>query len=171
MNPIVHSFSTSLAKSMDPKITAALDRIYRHEFGQTIGIHRYDGRSARDLSVQRLGIDLAILLPDGQTLITVEEKIRFRKFDDILVEIISNDRTQKPGWAFTFQADYLMYYRTPLPKHYGLYNRDPFKRTVAENIKTWKNRYQIITAKNEGYNTISVAIPIPVFDEVYNLYL
>jgi hypothetical protein len=82
--------------------------IYKNEFGDGIKIKRY-----LPLERERNGIDLEIILPNGERK-TVQEKKRSKMYQDILIEYCSqfNQNTQtcnKPGWIYEISSDYLVY--------------------------------------------------------------
>ncbi len=108
---------------------------------------------------QFLGIDRVIQLDTGKTLY-IDEKKRESVYDDILLEFISNDVTGSPGWMEKkLLIDYIAYAFMPL-KHCYILDWNLLKRAWKHCKESWKNKYKIIYAQNEGYKTISVAVPI-----------
>lgn len=157
------NFKERLGQSQRADITTRLDRYYLARF-QCVRVERRDD----DLSFQRAGNDLVLHFADG-TDQTVEEKIRFRTrpdgtdYPDVLLETISNDVTQTPGWAIKpFAADWLCYYRVHSDITL-LFPGDAVRAAVRLHIEEWKQRYREKPAQNVGYRTWNVAVPDSVF--------
>ena len=114
---------------------------------------RNDGRA------QRGGIDRVMTLNSGRTL-TVDEKVRDKVWPDILLEYWSDRDRKTVGWvAKDLACDFIAYAFVPSATCYLL----PFqtlRRAWRMNGKQWVKQYQKIEALNEGYVTVSVAVPI-----------
>ena len=67
---------------------------------------------------QKAGYDIELHLEDGRIL-TIEEKIRFKFYPDLLVEIKHYNGNEKPGWLFKSQAEILSYVQ-PYKKGYHI---------------------------------------------------
>ena len=107
---------------------------------------------------QYLGIDRVIYLNSGKTLY-VDEKLREKVYSDILLEYLSNDRTQAPGWMEKdLLIDYMAYAFLPIQKCY-LFDWQMLKRTWKYYRNIWIKEFGTVTAKNQGYNTLSVPVP------------
>jgi hypothetical protein len=110
---------------------------------------------------QVLGVDRIIYLENGKCL-TVEEKVRTRVYDDVLLEYISNDQTNRPGWIEReLTIDYLAYGFLPNKTVY-LFDWNFLRRAWHENKEDWKERYHIAKAPNKTYTTYSVCVPIDI---------
>ena len=125
---------------------------------------------AEDGDHQRVGIDRTIVLESGAA-IWIDEKVRRGDWDDILLEYISNDRTQSPGWVEKhLVCHYISYLMEPTEKLYIL----PVIQMQAawlKNKKSWIAKYPKIEAQNNGWNTISCAVPIRVlYPEIGKMY-
>jgi hypothetical protein len=112
-----------------------------------------------DTQSQRLGIDRLILLSSGRVL-AIDEKKREQDYNDILLEYLSNDSTGAPGWIEKeLQIDYLAYAFMPSKRVY-LFPWDMLRRAWLHYKADWLKKYQIPPARNKGYCTHSVAVPI-----------
>jgi hypothetical protein len=108
---------------------------------------------------QCLGIDRVIQLKSGKTLY-VDEKKRTKVYSDILLEYISNDKTNAPGWMEKdLQIDYLAYAFMPTKRCY-LYPWQMLRRAWINYKDCWIKNYGTQSAPNKYYNTLSVAVPI-----------
>ena len=121
-----------------------------------------------DCQGQRLGIDRIVQLGSGRTL-KIDEKKRERDYGDILLEFVSVDRTNAPGWMEKdLQIDYLAYAFLPSQRCY-LLPWNMLRRVWANWGRMWisygaKNLggFDIVAAANRGYQTWSVAVPTKV---------
>lgn len=124
--------------------------------------HRQDGIH------QRQGIDRSIILKNGKT-IWIDEKVRFRNkltgkvYADIAVEEWSDERAQSPGWVKKqLFCDYIAYAIAPLGKCY-LLPVVQLQTAWLVNGENWKQAHKPpVRAQNNGWMTISWAIPVPV---------
>ena len=112
--------------------------------------------SKDDLKTQFKGIDKELQFNDGH-IIKIEEKKRRKDWGDILLEIWSNEATQRKGWLYTSQSDYIVYIIEPSKKVFLL-------KTLA--LRQWAIQNQDYidslphkNAINDGYITVNVAIP------------
>lgn len=111
-----------------------------------------------DGELQRSGIDRTIVLNSGKA-IYVDEKIRREDYGDILLEYISNDKYQTPGWVCKpLFCDYIAYAVLPIKKCY-LLPVPQLQKAWLENKQYWMDTYKLIKAKNKNYNTLSVCVP------------
>lgn len=114
-----------------------------------------------DTDSQRMGIDRIVALGNGR-LLKIDEKKRTRAWDDILLEYVSVDKTGAPGWIEKdLQIDYLAYAFMPTKQCY-LFDWLMLRRAWLQFSDEWKAKYSTKRAKNNGYTTLNVAIPIPV---------
>src|SRR5690606_25568590 len=92
-------------------------------------------------------------------------KKRSQVYDDILLEYLSNDHTNAPGWIEKdLQIDYLAYAFMPIKKVY-LYPWQQLRLAWKRNGAYWKRRYRNVQAQNYGYSTWSIAVPITVLNQ------
>jgi len=154
---VTHNFQDSLAKSQAQANAPWWHNVYKQAFPtmESSVCVRDDGWA------QRGGIDRVITLASGKTL-TVDEKVREEDWPDILLEYWSSKENRTRGWiAKDLACDFIAYAFVPSETCYLL----PFLSLRAawrDNHKKWVGQYRKIEAKNPGYTTVSVPIPIPV---------
>ncbi len=157
MSAKIHDFEESLAKSHAQADAPWWMDVYRSAFPNLASAVcvRNDGWA------QRGGIDRVLTLQSGKTL-TVDEKVRDEDWSDILLEYWSNEASQTPGWvAKDLACDFIAYAFIPSQTCYLL----PFqtlRQAWRRNRKIWVRDYPKIEAKNQGYVTVSVAVPTGV---------
>jgi hypothetical protein len=157
---VIHNFNDSLAKSHAQEDAPWWESVYRKAFPTFLAMHsvRNDGWA------QRGGIDRIIILASGKNF-TVDEKVRSKDYDDILLEFWSDEQHSKPGWiAQDLACDFIAYAFVPSQRCYLL----PFqqlRRAWLENRYEWVKSYKRVHAENFNsyhYTTVSVPVPIPV---------
>ena len=158
----VHDFQESLAKSQAQADAPWWLEVYRKAFPdlQSSVCVRQDGWA------QRGGIDRVLTLSSGKTL-TIDEKVRENNWPDIALESWSQhygykDPRNVPGWAAKKLAcDFIAYAFVPSATCYLL----PFqtlRRAFMANYLDWKREHGELPARNNGYQTLFVPVPIPV---------
>lgn len=181
----VHNFDESLAWSHRQSDQPWWEIVYRRAFPDMVSMVDLRG----DGWHQRAGRDRAIVLSSGRT-VYVDEKVRTVAHDDILVEIWSryplngrepypqNEhnggpvRGAEPGWARKpLDCDWLAYAFVPTATCYLI----PFfglRAALAICLAPWigyaNNRskgFRWVSAKNDRYQTISIAVPIPALKQ------
>lgn len=160
----IHDFQESLAKSKRQEDAPWWEPTYRKAFPSF-----HSMMSVRDDGwAQRGGIDRVILLKSGKH-IYVDEKVRSKAYPDILLERWSDRERQTPGWIQKDLAtDFIAYAFVPTQTCYVL----PFIQLRAawlihgrdwiERAERGENGFRATLAKNLGYTTESIAIPVPV---------
>jgi len=112
-----------------------------------------------DGELQRHGIDRTVVLSSGKA-IYVDEKVRRKDYGDILLEYISNDKYNTPGWVCKpLFCDYIAYAILPRKECY-LLPVPQLQKAWEDNKQNWL-KFKKIVAENKNYNTISVGVPIP----------
>lgn len=117
---------------------------------------------------QRAGID-RVFLWDGK-MAYVEYKTDFlaHQTGKVFIETISVDTEDKPGWAYSSRADYLVYF---IPGQHVIYVI-PLEY-LRQHVDDWCQKYPVRSAQNEDYATHGVLVPIPVFaqhaTQIFNL--
>ena len=153
----VHDFNSCLVWSEKASHEPFWDAVYRKAFPNMVNHMLCSG----DVESQRQGIDRSILLSSGKTLY-IDEKKRKEVWDDVLLEYISVDTTGAPGWMEKDLAiDYLAYAFMPT-RQCHLFPWPLLRRAWLQFGSAWKSKYKCIPAKNNGYTTWSVAVPINV---------
>ena len=87
-----HDFNESLAKSQEFSDAPWWEKVYREAFYNFSTM--VDVRN--DCQAQREGIDRYIILNTGET-VTIDEKVRTVKYNDILLEVFSCYERKTPG--------------------------------------------------------------------------
>lgn len=153
----MHSFQTSLQWSVGSDHELMWDAFYRKAFPNLVNHMPCLG----DTDSQRMGIDRLIHLSNGET-IQVDEKLREKDYGDILLEYISVDKTGAPGWIEKdLNIDYLAY--AILPTRIGyLFPWRLLRRAWGQWGEMWIQKYGPTIAPNNGYNTVSVAVPVKI---------
>ena len=107
------------------------------------------------LQFQRLGID-RVFTDENDIRITVEYKTDFRaeKTGNVFIELISVDKTQKPGWVQSSIAQLLVYY---IPGR-GIITIPMME--IKKRIKEWMKKYNVIYCANKTYKSWGLVIPI-----------
>lgn len=155
--PMVHDFRESLERSHAYADAPWWLAVYREAFQdlQSAVSVRNDGWA------QRGGIDRVLTLACGRTL-TVDEKVREQDWPDILLEYWSDEARKIRGWiAKPLACDFIAYAFVPSATCYLL----PFqtlRRAWKINRKIWVANHRPVRAQNNGYVTVSVAVPIPI---------
>lgn len=153
---MTHNFRDQLEFSQEASEESFWNAIYCKAFPSMVSHMPCPG----DTASQRMGIDRIILLGNGRTL-AIDEKKRKKDRSDILLEYVSNTKTGAPGWIEKDLAiDYLAYAFMPSKRVY-LFDWCMLQRAWGYFGNQWKRKYNLPPAKNEGYDTLSVAVPIP----------
>lgn len=98
-------------------------------------------------------------LKSGKTL-TVDEKVRYEEYNDILLERWSDEAKQIPGWIQKDLAcDYIAYAFVQSQRCYLLPFQD-LRRAWRRHGRRWILDCREVRAQNKGYVTVSVAVPI-----------
>jgi len=149
-----HDFNERLAFSESAGHEEFWQKIYQKAFPDMLFANICTGKCQG----QYLGIDRVIQLSSGKTLY-VDEKKRESEYNDILLEYISVDTNNAPGWIEKdLQIDYLAYAFIQSQRCY-LFPWQLLRRCWIHFKDTWLKKYQLITAQNKTYKTLSVAIP------------
>lgn len=112
---------------------------------------------------QRMGIDRVFTRRrDGR-----EWKVEYKadktaaRTGNTFVETVSVDTRNKLGWAYTCQADFIMYYIVGRGPLYILRPRD-----IKGKIGNWQRRYPQRRIPNNGYHTVGVLVPLHEFERL-----
>lgn len=164
----MHNFFDSLAASHAASDLPIWGEVYREAFPNFAAMvdHRQDGEH------QRAGIDRSVILHNSKQIL-IDEKVRWRNaitgrvYDDIALEYISDSRRGVPGWVCKpLRADYIAYAIAPLGKCYLL---PVIQLQLAWDRcgDYWIANHHRVEAKNNGYTTVSVGVPVAdVFREI-----
>lgn len=156
MSNKINDFDKCYQFAEDGKCEPFWNDVYKKAFPNMTNHMRGQQKKCRS---QEVGVDRIIYLENGKT-VTVDEKIRSEVYNDILLEYISNDTKNTPGWMEKdLTIDYLAYAFLPILTAY-LFDWRMLKRAWNFHKEKWKNKYFNPKAPNNGYITISVAVPI-----------
>lgn len=76
------------------------------------------------------------------------------------IETVSVDTKKTPGWAYTSQAEYLIYH-LPLDKLFYI-----IKFTwIRKKLDFWRKNCRTRTIPNRGYNTVGLLLPLYFFEQ------
>lgn len=160
---VPHNFQESLAFSHKAEDLPIWGEVYKQAFPNMVEMVSY----REDGFWQRQGIDRGVLLNTSKQ-IRIDEKVRGRNkltgkvYDDIALEYKSSMEGDTPGWVCKpLQADYIAYLIAPL----GVCHMLPviqLQNAWAKHGSDWIDVYPEIKAKNEGYTTLSVGVPVKV---------
>ncbi len=154
---VIHNFQSKLNLSHKFENAPWWEQVYRKAFFGFDGMHsvRQDGWA------QRAGIDRQVFLKSGK-IIEIDEKVRTKVYPDILLERWSDKERKIPGWVQKdLKCDYIAYAFIPSKTCYLL----PFpqlRKAWIDNGKEWIEIYGTREAKNEGWVTESVPVPIDI---------
>jgi len=161
---LIHDFKEQLSYSETASDEPFWDAIYRKAFPNMVNHMLCNG----DTQSQRMGIDRLIMLASGKVL-TIDEKKRKEEYSDILLEYVSVDTTDAPGWIEKdLSIDYLAYAFMKTKRVY-LLDWLALRRAWGHYKEEWLSKYTHITAQNNGYKTLSVAVPIDVLKSAISL--
>jgi len=157
----VHRFDDSLAWGEQAAHEPFWDAIFRKAFPDFVSMASNSSHN----SAQYRGIDRWVHLSSGQTL-TIDIKARGKERPDILLEVISNDRTNTPGWIEKDLAiDFLAYGFVESRVAY-LFPWQSLRRAWRTNREAWtanahagRDGFFYAKAPNPGYHTHSVCVP------------
>lgn len=163
----VHDFNECLAASHAAEDLPFWEIVYRRAFPgfESMMSVREDGPA------QRGGIDRVIKLRSGKT-VTVDEKVRYKFYDDIAIERWSNRERRIAGWGQkSLLCDFIAYAFLPVSRCYllpALALRAAWLRCGREWIAAAESEhpgFRVCLAPNRTYVTESIAVPIPVLLE------
>lgn len=140
---------------------AIIEKFFAEEFIELQDVP--DGVS----QTQRKGIDCFVLLAGGK-ITTVEVKVDFSDRHTIYVETLSSVEDNKLGWAVDPNKTNEWYlYMKPNLNEAFMVSKWAFDRMLRHHLQAWrdwaqdgKDPYKVIYAKNPGYRTECLVVPI-----------
>jgi hypothetical protein len=156
-----HDFATSLALSKEHENASWWPEIYSRAFpGHLSSVSVRENGWA-----QRGGIDRVVTLKSGKT-VTIDEKVRLKDHDDILLERWSDKAKRVPGWIQKDLAcDFIAYAFVPSQRCY-LFPALTLRRAWQLEGRRWcelaeeeSGGFKIVHADNGHYVTESIAVP------------
>lgn len=177
---ITHSFNSQLAYSERASCEPFWDAVYQKAFPNIVNHMMCSGNT----DSQRMGVDRIVYLANGLT-VAIDEKKRRIDYGDVILEYLSVDTTGAPGWMEKDLAiDYLAYAIMATKRCY-LFPWQLLRRVWCRFGKEWielavqneksltekrsgnpqymnykSTGFRHIEAKNKGYSTWSVAVPV-----------
>lgn len=159
----VHCFADSLAASHKAETLPFWEECYRRAFDpyfETMWSCRTNGEW------QHTGVDRCVGLMNGEV-IRIDEKVRWRDYNDICLEYVSNDRANTPGWVCKpLRANYIAYAIAPRGICY-LLPVIQLQQAWRKHGESWIERavqresgYRLCPATNDTYTTLNVAVPV-----------
>jgi hypothetical protein len=112
---------------------------------------------------QRRGIDRHFHHLTSHNAFTVEYKTDHTatRTGNAFIETVSVDTAQKAGWAFTSQADRLLYY---VPGNGVVYVLK--MATVRAQLPVWQRAYEVREVPNNGYHTHGLLVPLEELEQI-----
>ncbi len=171
-------FNDQLGDSYNSEMNTLLNTFYEKFFGNVAKIIVHDHKAStgtqkiKDKALQKQGIDKTLILKNKKK-IFIEEKFREYKFwdirlKDILLEYISIDNKNIPGWVYTSKSDYIVVVFKGLEFNESELYIFPFKiikKWVFDNPEIFR-KYPDLIAPNVGWNTISKPVPLNIIMEI-----
>lgn len=111
---------------------------------------------------KKLHYDRLFVRPDGSQ-VAVEYKTDYmgHQTGNLIVEVVSSDAHDTPGWAYTCRADMLVWWIVGTGELLGA-----SPSAIREKLPEWRSMYRQVKIRNEGYNTLGIAVPIVVFKSI-----
>ena len=142
----VHRFKDKAALGRD-----GADRVVRH-FTKARGF-RFTPATMEE---EWTGMDYRVKRPGrGGCTVEVKTDTIANRTGNAFIEVVSNDRTGRPGWAHTCSADFLLYYVTGAEAVYVLHPSD-----IRDRLEQWESAYSRRPAQNAGFRTIGLCVPL-----------
>lgn len=146
----IHDFRRQLRESESPDGDRRTERILREYFGSPADF-------LVDWSPRRkpFGADLRVRAHGDWY--TLDEKRRSVDRRDELLEVVSNDRTSRAGWAVhASRFDYVLF--TYPRGRWELVPGPALEAALRENVVVWTQVYGVRRARNARYNTLSIPV-------------
>jgi hypothetical protein len=171
-------FHVQMGDSYDEEMNKLMNNFYKKFFKDIKSVNVHDSASddkeskLADKKMQKQGIDKTLLTQKGKK-IFIEEKFRSFKFwdlrnKDILLEYISIDNKNIPGWVYTSKSDFLIVvfqHLDIIKSELYVFPFEPIRKWVRENNSAFM-KFQDISAPNVNWNTISKAVPLITIFEI-----
>ena len=160
---MIHEFKECLDESHRMQDLPIWTELYAKAFPGGVAIpHPTDGEH------QRAGIDRSVVLANSKQIL-IDEKVRHPHkdgrpwvWDDVLLEYVSNDRTNAPGWVVkALRADYIAYAILQTGKCY-LLPVIQLQQAWLKHRDAWLAKYKVRAAQNRTYRTLSCPVPVDV---------
>jgi hypothetical protein len=110
---------------------------------------------------QRRGIDRVFVAGTRRIAVEYKSDSTAARTGNAFVETVSVDTAGKPGWVYTSQADFLVYFIPPDDLVYVLR-----PATLRKALPGWLRRYPVRAIPNAGYHTHGVLVPLDEFERL-----
>ena len=110
---------------------------------------------------QRQGIDRIFSRQGATYKIEYKSDARANATGNAFIETVSVDTAGKRGWAYTSEADYLLYYVPGAEVVYIV----PFL-TLRQHLTQWAQQYPTRQIPNQGYHTHGLLVPLDEFERI-----
>lgn len=74
---------------------------------------------------------------------------------------VSTGTTGKPGWAYSCQADFIVYYVVGKGPAYVIRPEE-----IRKRLSAWKRQYEAREVPNNGYHTVGLLVPLDEFERI-----
>lgn len=117
---------------------------------------------AATMEQQRAGIDRIFTRKDNGHVSKIEYKTDWTagRTHNAFVETVSVDTNNKPGWAHSSQADYLIYF---VPGDCLIYIIA--FANLRKRLPYWQ-KFPTRTIENKGYKTLGILVPLAEFERI-----
>lgn len=106
-------------------------------------------------------IDLKLIDKDNKEIFAEVKTDFFARKKNVCVETVSNCNTNKPGWLYYTEADYIMFYLAMFRELYVI-KTDELKDLI--NTKDYEKRYTETTDKNNNTQYFGEIVLVPIDD-------
>lgn len=148
----VYEFNEKLAEGMIGE--SRLDKLWDEQRWKVVPASRHD---------QRCGIDRWLVARVGGRRVSLEYKTDAvaGKTGNAFVETISVSSCNKPGWAFSSKATWLVYQVVEPETIYIIR-----MASLRARLTQWQSRYPSRDVPNRGYKTTGILVPLDEFERI-----
>jgi hypothetical protein len=139
-----YDFDEQLKKGEEQEV-----RLDEH-FAKKFRIYKVSARQ------QRNGIDRAMIDNKNRCwLVDYKSDFQAHETGNVFIELVSVDTTNKPGWALSSKADYIVYFMVESGTAYIVAMAD-----ILENLARWTKEYKTVECQNKDYKSSGILLPI-----------
>ena len=157
MSGTEHVFSESLSWAQEQEAAPWWAEVY----GDFFRDYSHHTHILSDGWAQRAGVDHVITLKSGKVWavdVKARDAVKGKVYRDCLLEFISNDKKQTPGWVVKdLAADFIAYAIVPLRKVW-LLSVPQLQRAWVTCSAEWTRPENIRKSPNNGYNTLNAPV-------------
>lgn len=123
-----------------------------------------------DRGLQFKGHDIHLHFDDNSVWV-IDEKARWKDWEDILIEYLSNKETGRRGWIYSNESDFIVFL---LPNKGCYFLKTPQLKSWVEDKSSGFWQLPDIESKNTSswgdYTTISKAVPLDLLSQLDLIY-